>query len=323
MSKFSIEECNNLAIWNKFVEESPQGTIYSNSIFITSIYPNSKFFLVKNSENLVGGVSLLIGSDNKLIYNPHYIQYYNSILFSDNSHLKNYKKIKQEFQITEMIINKVVCDYDDFYCVNTPYFNDIRPFQWFNYHNKESGVFNNEVSYSPFLNLRNIDFDVLIKNVRYDRRRDFTSKKFNLVIKSSKNIDILSHLHNLTFQRQNIVRNSMEIEAFEKIVKSSLDNDFGELLICEFDGIPIAASLFLFDKKRAYYQFGAQHPDYRNIPGSTRVLLQSFLNSIKRGNYEVDLIGANSPYRSDYKISFNCELKHYYLSILKSKFDGK
>ena len=79
------------------------------------------------------------------------MQYYNSILFSDNSHLKNYKKIKQEFQITEMIINKVVCDYDDFYCVNTPCFNDIRPFQWFNYHNKESGVFNNEVSYSPFL----------------------------------------------------------------------------------------------------------------------------------------------------------------------------
>lgn len=317
MSKLLIEECLDLKIWDKFVEESPQGTIYSNSILITSIFPDSKFFVVKNSEEILGGVSLLIDSDKKLINNPVYIQYYNSILFKDNTNLLFHKKIKQEFRVTEIIINEVIGNYKEFHCINTPSFNDIRPFQWYNYHDKSSGVFDNEVNFTPFLNLKNIDLDDLINNLRTDRRREYKSDKTKLVIKLSKNVDVLSKLHQLTFERQNIIRSHEEIEIFETFVKASIDNDFGELSICEFEGVPIAANLFLHDKKRSYYQFGAQHPDYRKIPGSTKIMLNSILNAQKRSLPEVDFVGANSPARSDYKISFNCELKHYYSSTLK------
>ena len=318
MSKLSIEECRDLTIWDKFVEKSPQGTVYSNSVLITSIFPDSKFFIVKNAEEILGGVSLLIGSDKKLVNNPVYMQYYNSILFEDSSNLLFHKKIKQELRITELIINEVVGNYKEFHCINTPLFKDIRPFQWFNYHDKTSGVFDNEVNFTPFLNIKNIDLDVLIKNLRTDRRREYKSEKNKLVIKLSKDINVLSHLHHLTFKRQNITRSNSEIKLFDKFVKTSIDNNFGELSICEFEGIPIAANLFLYDNKRSYYQFGAQHPDYRKIPGSTKLMLNSILNTQKRGLTEVDFVGANSPARSDYKISFNCELKHYYSSILKS-----
>ena len=318
MSKLSIEQCHNLTIWDKFVEESPQGTVYSKSVLITSIFPDSKFFIVKNSEEILGGVSLLIGSDKKLINNPVYIQYYNSILFKDNSNLLFHKKIKQELRITEIIINEVTNNYKDFHCINTPSFKDIRPFQWFNYHDKTSGVFDNKVNFTPFLNIKNIDLDILIENLRADRRREYKSDKTKLDIKLSKNVDVLSELHHLTFERQKINRSNAEIKIFDKLVKVSIENNFGELSICEFQGIPIAANLFLYDNKRSYYQFGAQHPDYRKIPGSTKLILHSILNTQKRGLTEVDFVGANSPERSDYKISFNCELKNYYSSSLKS-----
>jgi len=103
---------------------------------------------------------------------------------------------------------------------------------------------------------------------------------------------------------------------FEKITKVSLEQGFGRLAICEFEGKPASASLFLYDKKRSYYLFGANNPDYRNTGASTKLMVDFIFDTKKRGLNEVDFIGVNSPNRGDYKISFNAGIKSYYESSL-------
>jgi len=314
MSKFIIEECLNFDQWNNFVDESNQGTIYSRNDFICAIFPNSKFFFVKNAHEVLGAVSLLIDSENNVVKKPSYFPYYNSILFNPNRDSLTHKRIKLEFSITELILSELVGEFKEFSCSQAPSFNDIRPFQWYNFHNKSEGYFESSTSYTPVLNLKNIDLTTVVNNLRYDRRKEYKSEKSELTVESSKDLGCLSELHQLTFERQGITRLASDVEIFNKIGTSCLERGHAELLICRFEGIAIAANLFLFDNKRSYYQFGAQHAEYRKFPGATKTMLKAIDNSIKRCLLEVDFVGANSPFRSDYKLSYNCDLKHHYLN---------
>ena len=154
MSKFTISECSDLDKWDNFVEESPQGTIYSSSDFILSIYPNSKLFLVENAHEVLGGVSLLIDHEQNLVKAPSYFPFFNSILFKPNRGVLNHKKIKQEFNITELILNEIISEFKEFSCAQTPAFNDIRPFEWYNFDHKSKGFFKSNINYTAILNLK-------------------------------------------------------------------------------------------------------------------------------------------------------------------------
>ena len=95
MNKYILSETSDFYFWDEFVSLSPQGNIYCKSSLILSIFSNSKFFFVKKSNEFVGAVSVLIDHDNNVCTNPPYFQYYNSILFRDNSKLLNQKIVEQ------------------------------------------------------------------------------------------------------------------------------------------------------------------------------------------------------------------------------------
>jgi hypothetical protein len=72
-------------------------------------------------------------------------------------------------------------------------------------------------------------------------------------------------------------------------------------------------TIFCFDKKRAYYLFGAGNSDNNARYKGTIAFWETFkILAQKYHIKEVDLEGVNSPNRGWYKLSFGGDLKTYY-----------
>ncbi|MDF5709870.1 MAG: hypothetical protein PUP90_19935 [Nostoc sp. S4] len=67
--------------------------------------------------------------------------------------------------------------------------------------------------------------------------------------------------------------------------------------------------------------FAENNAEYRESGGSTFLLLDLIEECLKRKLQEVDFVGVNSPNRGDYKLSFNPEIKPYFITHLNANLD--
>lgn len=319
MAKYKIELCDDMNLWDTFVNNSPQGTVFNNSNFLKTINDNNNYYFVKKGEEILSAFTLVLDLNNLPVKTIPFVPYINNIMFSEKKSILSHKKINEEFKITELIINEVLTEFKQFHVINSPEFNDIRPFLWYNYHNSENGVFKNKVWYTPIINLKNQDQDTLLSQLRYDRKRD-VKKSSSLELRESNDISVLNRLHEQTFNRQGINRSALEEDLLLKIAKNSLERGYGRLAHIYKDDIPISSTLFLFDKNSSYYLFGASSTEFRNTGASSKLLFDNIMFSYNKGFQKIDLVGANSPDRSSFKISFNADLKIYFSSsLIKNK----
>ena len=315
MAKYKIELCDDMNLWDTFVNESPQGTVFNNSNFLSTINDNNNYYFVKKGEEIVSAFTLILDLNNRPVKAIPFVPYFNNIMFTEKKSILAHKKISEEFKITELIINEVLTEFKEFHVTNSTEFKDIRPFIWYNYHEKEKGVFKNKICYTPILNLEDKNQNTLLSQLRYNRKSDMKKSSF-LEVRESNDISVLNSLHEQTFNSHGINRTAQEKDLLFKITKNSLDFGYGRLAHVYKDDIPISSTLFLFDKTSSYYLFGASSPEHRNTGASTKLMYDNIIFFKKKGINKVDLIGANSPKRSDYKISFNADLKIYFSSSL-------
>ena len=318
MSKYRFMECKDVDQWDQFVDKSPQGTIFSKSVMLQAVSVKQKYYFIMKGEEPVGGTSILIGKEGEPLIEVPYMHYKNSILFKNNNHLLSHKRITEEFRISELIINEILNIYMHYNVTNTPHYNDMRPFQWHNYHSPEQGVFTNKLLFTPVITLNQLSENEIVGNMRTSRRQEYR-KRGEYYIYESDQINIIDRLHSLTFIRQGLSLTELESALFLDIAESALINKYGRLTICEYEGEQASANLFLYDNKRSYYLFGANHPNFRHTGASTKLMIENILYTKVIGLNEVDLVGANSPNRGDYKISFNASIYPYYNSSIIRK----
>ena len=73
-----------------------------------------------------------------------------------------------------------------------------------------------------------------------------------------------------------------------------------------------SAAVFALDSKRAYYLYGANHPEWQSRYSGTILLWDAFLKLSELGHKCVDLEGVNSPQRGWFKLSFGGRLVDYH-----------
>ena len=194
--------------------------------------------------------------------------------------------------------------------------NDLRGFQWHNYHNQNGLQPKLNLNYTGILDLAKIEsFNQVLLNVRTVRRQEYKKcVKNGFTVEESGDINILNVLHNKTFERQGISRSESEVFLATTLAKKSISKGFGRLLICrDENGIPASASLFLFDDNTGYYLIGANDSDYRKFGTGGFVLLEQIRYCMEQDLSYVDFMGINSPLRGDFKTSFNASPRPYFL----------
>lgn len=312
MSKYVFKECVDVKLWDSFSELSPQGSVFCRTEFINSLGVNCKYYFVEKGNEVLAAIPVLMDENGNVLRSPYHFAPYLGILFKSFPHEYMHKKVTREFEVSEFIINEIINIYGKFSATLSPFFNDVRPFLWYNYHVPEKGVFKNIIRYTPILKMNFKSREEYLSEVRLLRRRELKNAD-QVEISDCQDVDLLDILHEKTFERQNIKREEIQSKVLRRITQNAIDKNYGRLSLCKYKGEPASAYLFLFDNKRSYYLFGANHPNFRNSGCSTKLMIDNiFYTKYIRGLSEVDFIGANSPNRGDYKISFNPDLHTYF-----------
>lgn len=305
----------NKEIWDNFVLKSPHGNIFLYSKFLDSL--NKKYELVtcfEDNDEIHAGCVILLDDNDKPLKSVHSFTQYQGLILKDFSSFSNHKKISKEFKITEFFLEELTKKYNNLCLCQSWEFADMRPFLWHNYHEKEKGTFEIALNYTGILDLTKYNsFDDFFMSIRSVRRQEFNKAKHNLQFKWIDDENILDEIHDKTFKRQDIERSTENSKLVKSLTKSALCNGYGKLSAVFQEDKAVSSTLFLYDDETAYYLFGANDPEYRNIFSGNFILLNMIKNAFEQNIKKIDFLGVNSPHRGDYKLSYNAELKPYFI----------
>ena len=101
--KYTIRENFADLDWDYLVNNSTQGTVFSESYFLKCLSVNHKKFIVFKGESVVAGFNIFLSQDGLNTIND-YLSVHNSIMFISKPDQKPVKKKSERFFITEIII---------------------------------------------------------------------------------------------------------------------------------------------------------------------------------------------------------------------------
>ena len=324
LSKYAFERTSLDESWDKFVESSPQGTVFASSAFLNATGKRLGLWKVKKNNEWVGAVVSGETDDGKsscLI--PYAI--YGGVMRRTPSSKQPLPQVKtEEFRLTAATINHFTETYDDVVLGLSPEVHDMRPFLWYNY-GEEGSKFSLELRYTSYVNLDNagssieINANNIYANSSKSRRQEIRyGLKSGVTTKVIDNINEFMNFYEMTFARQGISLDRNDHDMVLRICTGLQGQNLMEMYGA-YTGAGELASIFVFakDGKRAYYLYGASHPDFRGSYCGTVGLYQSMNLLADNGCAEVDLEGINSPKRGYFKLSFGGTLTPYYRVALQ------
>jgi len=301
----SFEICRHKQTWDDFVCKSPQNNIFCQTRFLDVLKEDYDLLTIVNNEGILIG-AIVLRDKNDVIIDPY--PNHGVLVSSHFDDIASHKKVSQLLELTKILINECVKRYIRVHFSMHISFNDIRSFQWHNYHLNKKDQFKVDVSYTGILDIGRINnFNEILKISRSIRRQEH--KKCLLGgfrVEESDNVSILNKLHQKTFERQGLKRSKNEKFIATILAKESIEKGFGRLMICrDSKGVPAAASLFVFDRYTGYYLIGANDPGFRKYGTGSFLVLEQIRKCFEHGIKAIDFVGINSPNRGDFKTSFN------------------
>lgn len=294
--------------WDNFVNESPEGTIFCKNCFLESYGLPVRYLKCLNGDEVVAGYAFAESADG-IVRLPY--QLYCGIIFKDLSGLSCYRQNEIVFSVLEEFAAYLFEHFNRVEITNHWDIVDMRPFDWYNYHEREKGYYQISVGYTSQLDISNPEDT---SGYRKSRRQCLRiSEKFGCVTKESQDIELLNCLHEVTFERQGITRTKEEACYLLNICENLIKAEKGKLFVTEFNQKPASISFFIYDRFRAYYLFGATDPESRRTESGTKNIFDAFchLNRVVDCR-EVDFVGVNSPQRGAFKLSFGGKIVPYY-----------
>ncbi len=299
--------------WDAFAIKSPQRSVFIYTKFLDSLIVKYDLITCHSKGDIVAGVVILYNESGDPMLGTFPFTQYQGLLLADNTRMAAHSQITHEFKVVEYLIEQMTGHYRNLSFCHSWRVLDLRSFQWYNYNEPEKGQFKIDLRYTGILNLSEFkSYELYMASVRQVRRQDFKKASKVLSFRFSNDVLLLDKLHSKTFQRQNIDRPNRDSMLLQSICCRSIADGYGKIGVAYLDEVPCSAVLFLYDDRTAYYLFGANDPAYRKIGSGTFALMKMIEDAFSLGLEEVDFVGANSPQRGDFKISFNAELRPYF-----------
>ena len=321
MDKYYFADIKNHIEWNNFVEESPQGTIYSKSDYLKFSGVNFRLLFVYKGNQIKAGVILLLDNDNKRLILDDFI-IYGGILFSTDITQKDTKARSERFEITEFIIEELVKSYNNIELSFSPFFEDVRPFLWHNYHSKDkSKKFELDLRYTSFIDISGLinntdeESSELFKNLDTIRQRNIRkARKENALTIEEKNVSLFVDFYEKMMLINGEAVNKKKLDRLGFLIENLVEINQAKMYLTKnSNNEVIYITVFGIDNKRAYYLFGAGNPKSDENYKGTISFWDSFNILAKKYFVKtVDMEGVNSPKRGWFKLSFGGDLRTYY-----------
>ena len=310
MTNIEVRELkkNEYGVWDELVENSPHGTIFHSSDWLTTcselLNKKLKIFGCFENGQLVGGCSLYTHKLKrffKVASSTIEMTPYGGVILAQSQSTK----VREQEQTYSNIIKSLCNTFDNEHfnhiqIINSPDFVDVRPFTWNGWDSK--------VYYAYYLILN--DFE---KRLSRDPKRNIKKAiKNEISIEKSNDITSFYELFEGTFSRQGLkppVTKGFLVTVFDMLLK----HEKGEMWIAKTKSEEIvAAEIFVYDNKRAYRWSAATHTELRKTGAYSLLLFEVFRDMQNRGFKEINLMAANTPQLTEFITSFNPKLVPYY-----------
>lgn len=300
--------------WNRFVSESPHGTVFHRLEFLQVLdrhTEGSLHLLIGHKSEEVRGIFPLfersIGPVRLVVSPPPGmgVPYLGPALL-------NFKKMKQ--RKTERSNRRFVegclewireeCAPHYQYIVTDWTYSDPRPFQW--------NGFSSSPRYSYRIDLE--DSDTLMKQITRSARRSIQrNQDANFEVERS-DVDGLEHVLADVEQRYREENEPCPIHGeYLRDLQDTLDRDHLRVYVGSLDGDRQTGRIVLQNDERAYFWQGATKPDsHVRVPVNDLLNWETMTAAIDHGASLVDVVGANTRRLCDYKSKYNPQLVEYY-----------
>ena len=315
--KYTFNKHKDIPEYEKIVSNSKQGTIFSSTGFLNALNIKYELWNVMLGSQIKAVICLTISEDKKkVILNDKII--YGGIIFNTDFSRIETKRRSEEFNITEFLIKKLTRKFKNIEIQFSPEFKDIRPFQWFNYNNKNKKRFFIENKFTSYINLNQINLDNFLesevyKNMETVRRYDYrTAIKEKAKLTISKDLSVFIEFYKNLFSKQKKVSKKYLIE-LQKELNNIIKIGKGLMFHVEDKIGNILYTLFyIWEKDKAYYYLGAGNPkinkSWQSVFGHCEIF--KYLNK-KYDINQVDLEGVNSPLRGWFILSLGGNFTQY------------
>lgn len=321
MSKYKLCRVLDFQQWDSFVEESPQGTIFSSSLYLDAVGRKYERFFIQKGDEIKAALYYIITDDERECELDDLV-IYNGLMFRNDSAQKETKARSERFEITEFVIKELDKRFDKIELSLAPQFEDLRPFLWHNYHlSNLKDKFKVDLRYTSYIDLSELKEDkdeeetILFKKLDTIRQRNIReARKKGAYTEINRETDLFIEFYkNLMMAQQEEVPRE-KLKRMCRLVNDLIKNDKAVMVVTKNPaGKIIYITVFCFDIKRAYYLFGAGDGQTSDRYKGTLGFWDGFKILSKHYHInEIDMEGVNSPQRGWFKLSFGGNLFPYH-----------
>lgn len=276
----TVKEITDLTYWDEFVEQSPQGTVFSSSKWLRLFGGYHIYGCYKGGEMLGGAANF----DELTPLTP-----YQGVLVKPQGDMKYATYCSLTNELSEALIPYLP---QKFY--NHWSFQDVRPFKWQGW--------TCDIRYTYVVDLT--DMDVLWQGLEKQTRYEVNHARKFYDVWLTPEIRAFDRLYSETFKRKGLER-PVNSELIHKLAWNFNPDIF---FAGDADGVASMA-VFLDDSKRAYYILGASGGEGHT---SSLTLWRAFEKLSKIGCKEVEMVGCNDKDIGLFKRGFGGTLTPYY-----------
>ena len=317
-NKYKLVKVDSKELWNDLVNSSSNYSLFFSLEYLSLLETKYNLWIVMQGTEVKAGLLLIVSENEKNIVSNDFV-IYSGIILKDYKNTKIAKKTHQSFQIIEFVSEELTKIYKNITLSLSPEIIDIRPFQWFNYHNDKK-KYKIDIKFTSLINISELRKKINHEQTKIFQNLDF-ARRYNIreaikehcIVQQSKNVRSFVSNYKLMMSNQNINIPKEKINTMTRVIDYYIHKNKGVLLEAKDKNNELLYTTFyLWDLNKAYYMFGAG--TQKNVSYQATIAnWEAFKYLANNTDIEfVDLEGVNSPKRGWFKLSFGGNLIPYY-----------
>jgi hypothetical protein len=305
-------EAGQFNTWNRFVERSPQGTIFSESLWLELCGFPFRIFACYKGDVIAGGVAVFEDESRDSTMATVPLTPFQGFLFRDNGFMNPPLREKLEKKVSFALIDALERRYRNISLCHHYNFHDVRPFYFHTY--GQGNEYTATVRYTSVVDLTDMNraWSNMDDNTRCEIHKG--EKRGNRVGESN-DFELFDDIHRRTLERQGVKRDIPSEQLAGMYAKLKEENRCQLFLARNSAATTTSACITIWDNKRAYHWLAGSAPEHRN-DGSASLTLWTVFQHMSERLPEIDLVGCNSPKRGAFKAGFGGTLRHYFVTAL-------
>ena len=310
MKGLRVERCSAIADWEEFIHQSPQYSMYCSDAVIKKLSSEADYWFICKGDQILAGLPIVTANfaGSGLPVHSYYI---GPMFAKDLWEIPAARRSSKLVDILSAALAVLTKHYNALRFSLHPSFDDVRAFDWFNYHGPSNQRIRIDVRYSAILQLSN--FKQNWSHARNVRRQEngYAASRENLKFYEDGTPDELVSLWSESLSRQDIATSRPEIDTTVRFSEYLLEDDAGFIgVVRDASGKAQAAGLLMFEPNSVAHLpvVGTSTSRY----GGTMLYWGLIESATKRRFSTLDFNGANSPQRGFYKHSFGASPTMYF-----------